>query len=1310
MMKKLLALALCLLLCLQPFSTASFVAVLAEEGADGLSPEGMTDVTPPSASAVVLDTPDAPSAADPLPVAPEGSADPVPASQQGEAGEPSDPSEGLPTENAVTSPDPVDPLAPSGEQPLPADPAPFAQGYARVLARAEVKLSGGAKAELASGDLVYADGLDADGALTIWFALPGGDVVKTQLDAALLQPLAEEEAEAFLLAAQETEEDGQAYARTPLGVMLPTSGKHLTDAPKKPAEDTPAQAAPAPGQSRAALAIHALTVDKASAALGEALTWTMTASGGGGELLYNFSIYNQDNVPVLVGVATPEPTITYTPEAPGYYIAVGVVNDAQWATAVGGGGLAQVLSANPVTIQSIDVNRSTVQFGEALTWTMTTSGGTGPLLYNFSIYNQDNVPVFIGESSPEPTVTYTPTVPGYYIAVGVVSDAAYAVAQAGGGLAQVLSADPVTIQRIDVNKSTVQIGEALTWTMTTSGGTAPLLYNYAIYNQDNVPMLIGEPASEPTITYTPTVPGYYIAVGVVTDAAYTVAQAGGGLAQALSTDPVTIQRIDVNKSTVQIGEALTWTMTTAGGQAPLLYNYSIYNQDGVPVYVGAATASPTITYTPTAPGYYVAVGVVTDAHNTSAQGGSGIANAQFAINLTSPSGAVYTGSTATWQALVGPGMGAVTYTYDIYRNGEKIRTVADSSSTTCTHNMTGDGVYQVVVTVRSGAQVLATASSAYTLVLPYAAAFSAEAYDWVSSSGVFLSTMNLLGATGYRIFRAEYGVPASRVQLAVVSEISAGVSFYNDETLTKERVYSYSIQPYKLFNGVPVYGEETSAVHVFASALPALQSLTQGSVTATTSSVNFAWQAVPGASGYVVLRVRQIPSTPPDSESIEIGYLSAMAWSALPTGTKHSFNITPYVDLGGGVRALGATEMFLCEMITFNAPTQITFSQATNTSVQVLWTTLNATNQPNYAAIDGVAIYRSTSTTGPFAHIGTAAKTESTFLDTDLTIGQTYYYTLCALRDGRPLDDPYGMAAVGLPSNAVSYTMQDMQTTVHRALLIGERNYPNYSDPILEGPDNDINAMANLLSGPGSAYAGHITKKLNATRQEILSGITTAFAGATAQDVSLFYFSGHGITSGTYAGALAPSDYNGYANALITAPQLASALSAVPGTVVVILDSCGSGSVIYARDAGGQEVVSVEAFDPVQFNKAFINAFASAEPKARTGELLSSKFKVFTASAYNQLSYTWTYYISSVGAYWPFGHMTYHLTMGAGLVHGTSSVLPIAPADSNSNGIVTLLEAYNYVAPRVGIDGAGAAYAQTIMIYPTNGDFDLFAR
>ena len=154
--------------------------------------------------------------------------------------------------------------------------------------------------------------------------------------------------------------------------------------------------------------------------------------------------------------------------------------------------------------------------------------------------------------------------------------------------------------------------------MTTTGGQAPLRYNFTIYNQDGAPVHVGAQSTNASIKYTPTAPGYYVAVGVVRDVQGTTATKEGAIVRVDSVSQPIIQAVAADKATAQVGEKLTWTMTTTGGVAPLRYNFTIYNQDGAAVKVGAQSTNASIEYTPTALGYYVAVGVVRDAQGASA--------------------------------------------------------------------------------------------------------------------------------------------------------------------------------------------------------------------------------------------------------------------------------------------------------------------------------------------------------------------------------------------------------------------------------------------------------------------------------------------------------------------------------------------------------------------------------------------------------------------------------------------------------------------------------------------------------------------
>lgn len=290
------------------------------------------------------------------------------------------------------------------------------------------------------------------------------------------------------------------------------------------------------------------------------------------------------------------------------------------------------------------------------------------------------------------------------------------------------------------------------------------------------------------------------------------------------------------------------------------------------------------------------------------------------------------------------------------------------------------------------------------------------------------------------------------------------------------------------------------------------------------------------------------------------------------------------------------------------------------------------------------------------------------------------------------------------PSDPVVYEIPC--NVKYRALLIGETAYTTR----LDGPDNDLAFMRNMLNTLSNKY--DVTAQENATLDEIVSLMDIAFEGATNDDVSLFYFSGHGVTgSGDYyAGALVTVDYQ-----YLTTTDLAELLSNVPGRVIVILDSCGSGAAITdvsqhtLETAGAENTQEDFAFDPAQFNSQVIDAFSSFDsviPSSgastpgslqKTGELRQTKFHVITGSAYEENSLS-----LQINGVWG-GALT------RGVAHGTGCSFPggvysgAMPADTNSDNSI----GFGELADSCKEFASGW---QHVMSYSASPDYVIFIR
>jgi hypothetical protein len=194
---------------------------------------------------------------------------------------------------------------------------------------------------------------------------------------------------------------------------------------------------------------------------------------------------------------------------------------------------------------------------------------------------------------------------------------------------------------------------------------------------------------------------------------------------------------------------------------------------------------------------------------------------------------------------------------------------------------------------------------------------------------------------------------------------------------------------------------------------------------------------------------------------------------------------------------------------------------------------------------------------------------------------------------------------------------------VYRAFCVGVGDYLN-DDGVtlkdLEAPEHNVNRIIQVLndckfgSDEVVFFSIKSLKNLNATKTAIINGIASTFSGADENDVSYFYFCGHGawdfITS-----YICPTDslLTSYDND-INVDELDMALSVIPGTKVVILDSCFSGGFI----GKGKGKITTSKEDLASFNDNIINIFSQSQSK---GLLTTNYYKVLASSHYDQPSY-----------------------------------------------------------------------------------------
>ena len=338
------------------------------------------------------------------------------------------------------------------------------------------------------------------------------------------------------------------------------------------------------------LTITGVKANKSTAAIGDTVTWTATATGGKSPLQYCFYVYNGSTL-VQKGSYGTAKTFSYAPNAAGTWKVKVYVKDAAGATASKAGGEVTVSGASdPLSIRSLTPNKTTAKVGDTITWTATAAGGTAPLKYCFNVYC-DGKTVQKGTYGTANTVSYKLTAAGAYTVKVFVKDASGTIVNlTGGNVTAAADSTPLAIKTLKADKSSASVGDTIKWTVTATGGTGTLKYCFYVYNGSAV-VQKGTYGTANTVTYAVSSSGTYKVKAFVKDGAGTVVSLIGGEVDA--TEPLTITIIKGSQS----GGTITWTANAYGGTGTLKYCFYVYSGSTV-VQKGTYGASNTLTYTP----------------------------------------------------------------------------------------------------------------------------------------------------------------------------------------------------------------------------------------------------------------------------------------------------------------------------------------------------------------------------------------------------------------------------------------------------------------------------------------------------------------------------------------------------------------------------------------------------------------------------------------------------------------------------------------------------------------------------------------
>lgn len=479
----------------------------------------------------------------------------------------------------------------------------------------------------------------------------------------------------------------------------------------------------------------------------------------------------------------------------------------------------------------------------------------------------------------------------------------------------------------------------------------------------------------------------------------------------------------------------------------------------------------------------------------------------------------------------------------------------------------------------------------------------------------------------------------------------------------------------------------------------------------TETGLKLTWDAIPGAMGYVIYRrgfhetgyhklmVSENTATTYIDTTMKPGevyyYFVYSFRLAQPQGWR-CFSLKG--DIGMGV--------------WLPKTTGLTAVSAQENSVRISWAATEGANKYD--------VYISTTPGGTPKANGRVSNAYG--YHNSAVLGRTYYYRV---RPVRIFSN--GDVSVGDWSDELAYTHQEAVGT-YRALLIGN-TYTGESNE-LPGCENDVDGMRTML-GRMTATPYSVTVKKNIRAEEILSSISSTFGNASYNDVSLFYYSGHGANSVGADGN--PTSYHaalvGTFQTYVSIARLKTELDKIPGKKVIIIDACHSGQFI-ARDGAVTQVSSSA------FNSQVVNLFANDDQlsgdvsrtavvlAADGSELLSEEAPAFIDRADDTNFAKSGYYVitacrseeKSVSTGYDsngdgkidryFGLFTYGLCYGNGWNLARNAAISALNADLNKDSKVTLYEAYVYAKVMAQSHNPN----QTAQIWPENSAFVLWGK
>ena len=358
--------------------------------------------------------------------------------------------------------------------------------------------------------------------------------------------------------------------------------------------------------------------------------------------------------------------------------------------------------------------------GTAITWTATQSGGTGPMVYKWFVYDL-GLWKPVGSWSSSNQFTWRPTVAAsdYQVSAWVKRAGSTAEGAEASAAQPFVITDPsgpnprVSSISLATDKTAPQsAGTTVVFTATPTGGTGPFVYKWLYFN-GALWQSMGGWTSSNQFSWTPTVANssYRVSVWVkrasstldeweaTAELSFPITEGAPGTAPAPAPTPSSSSSTRVSSLALTTnvpapqpaGTTIVWTATPTGGSTSLVYKWFIFEL-GLWRQIGSWTASNQLTWTPTyaSADYRVSAWVksaattadeaeatterpfaITASTTTSAPApttstSTRVSSLALSTNLPAPQAA---GSTIVWTATPTGGASSLVYKWFVYELG-----------------------------------------------------------------------------------------------------------------------------------------------------------------------------------------------------------------------------------------------------------------------------------------------------------------------------------------------------------------------------------------------------------------------------------------------------------------------------------------------------------------------------------------------------------------------------------------------------------------------------------------------------------------